>query len=218
MEYLRYTSRFLPPETGERFRELIRQNEDLFGETSGYGGLGPRYRIIHGDAIAERLPEIAAFGEQVIRPVVEAFAGKPLRPPRDHARALRIQVFDQPQHSFRWHYDNSSFAALLILENTNAGETQVIPPLLSRVLRPAFYALYWAPQVFSFMPRRVYDAQAGDLIVLCGTRLLHRGVSSGAHGERIVILFAYDELDYRPNRLRLWFGHRMNGSRYENAG
>src|SRR5439155_681930 len=129
--------------------------------------------------------------EQRVRPAVEAFAGRALEPAGDRGRARRIQIFTHPRHGFRWHYDTGAYAALLTVRNTCRAETQVIAPALSRWLRPAYYPLAWAPQVFSLLPHRRYALAAGDLLIMRGDAVLHCGVALGA-GERILLVYGFD--------------------------
>lgn len=194
----------------EHLRGLVGAHQDLFRETRSPANIGPRYRVIHGGQIRARLPELLTWSEQRIRPVVEQFAGEPLEPMRDVTRAIRIQVFAGPHHGFRWHFDGDSYAALLTLENTNGGQTHLVGAALSRVVRPLFYPLYWAPQLFSLLPHRTFEMPAGDLLILHGTRLLHRGVCQHDGGERLVVAFGYDEVGKRPNPLRERFARYVN--------
>jgi hypothetical protein len=119
----------------------------------------------------------------------------------DVTRAVRVQVYRGARDGFRWHFDGDSYAALLTLENESGGQTQVISPALSRVLRPLFYPLYWAPHVFSLMPREEFTLAAGDLLILHGARVLHRG--TGGHlGERVLVAYGYNEVGKRPSPWR----------------
>jgi hypothetical protein len=210
LEFYRHIEDFATPEEVRRFTDLIRQNAALFTETSGRGGLGPRYRIIDGDQIQSQLSDVATFGEYRVRPIVEEFAQQPLHLFGSSKRAMRIQVYYKKHHGFRWHFDGHSYTAFLCLKNTNRGQTQLISSGLSQVLRFLLYPLYALPQVFSIVPYQEITMEAGDLYLLCGSRLLHRGVTLDEEGERILMVYGYDELDKKRNLLRDKIARALN--------
>ena len=199
LEFYRHIEEFATPEEVRRFTDLIRQNAALFTETSGRGGLGPRYRIIDGDQIQSQLSDVATFGEYRVRSIVEDFAGQPLQSMASSRRAMRIQAYETKHHEFRWHFDQNSFVALVCVKNTNRGQTHVIPPGMSRLLRILRLPLYLVPQVYSLMPYETIHMAAGDLLLMRGSRVLHRGVTVDEEGERVLMAYAYDEVGKRPN-------------------
>ncbi len=209
VEYCRHIAGFATGGEVAQLERWIAPHRQRFREAVGFAGLGPKCRQLTGVQLEQWLPEVVAYGEERVRPVVEAFAGGPLETPADRGRARRIQVFDQPQHEFRWHYDISPYAALLTLRTAGGAETQVIPPQLSRWLRPAYYPLAWAPQLLSMVPRQHYATASGDLLVMRGRELLHRGVSS-ADGERVLLVFAFATPGWRPNPLRARLARYVN--------
>jgi len=209
MEPWQHIPQFISAADVARLHALIERDAGSFKTAHGYRGLGPRYRFVQGQHIREHLPEVVALGERRVRPVVETFAGQPLVAPQ-LGRALRIQAFDGPHHSFRWHYDTSSYAALLTVENNNASETQMVSCALSRLVRPVYYPLFWIPQVFSLLPHHRIATQAGDLLVMRGTRMLHRGVALQADGRRVIIVYGYDEIGKRRQWLRERIGSALN--------
>ena len=206
----RHIKQFLVPEEVRHFRDLIQHNAALFTETFGRGTMGPRYRVIDGDQIRSQLPEIANFGEERVRPIAEQFAGEPVQLFGFSKRSMRIQVYDKKRHGFRWHFDGHSYTALLCLKNTNRGQTQLISPGLSQVLRFLLYPLYPVPQVFSIMPYQTITLEAGDLYLHRGSRLLHRGVTLDEEGERILVAYGYDELDKKRNPIRDKIARALN--------
>ncbi len=210
MEAYRHLKQFMTHEEVQQFTYLIQHNAALFTETSGRGGLGPRYRVIDGDQIRSQLPEIANFGEERVRPIAEEFAQQPLHLFGSSKRAMRIQVYNKKHHGFRWHFDGHSYTTLLCLKNTNRGQTQLISPGLSQVLRFLLYPLYAVPQVFSIMPYQTITLEAGDLYLHRGSRLLHRGVTLDEEGERILVVYGYDELDKKRNPIRDKIARALN--------
>ena len=180
MEPYRHVRGFVDDAGVAAFRDLLARHDSLFAEVQGKGGLGPRYRVIDGDQIAERLPAIAAFGHDRVRPLAEDFAGRPLAPLQSSKRAMRVQSYERKEHGFRWHFDGHDYVALVTLENGNGGQTHFLSHALSRVLRPLLYPLYPFPGIFSVFPHASVTAAPGDLLIMRGAKILHRGVSVAA--------------------------------------
>ena len=210
MEAYRHLPGFFSAEEVSRLNRLIQDHEDLYTEVHGKGGLGPRYRVIDGDQIRAKLPEVEALGDRRVRPLAEEFAGHALRPLGSSKRAMRVQAYERREHGFRWHLDGHAYVALATLKNTNGGQTQFISPALTKLLRFLLYPLYPVPQVFSVFPRSAVTAQAGDLLVMRGARTLHRGITLSDEGERILLAYTFDAPDKKPNPLRDWIARRLN--------
>jgi hypothetical protein len=210
MEAYRHVPGFVNREELVRLRQLVAGRQDLFTEVHGRAGLGPRYRVIDGDQIHSHLPELEELGDRRVRPLAEEFAGGPLSPLGSSRRSLRVQAYERRDHGFRWHLDGHPYVALLTLENTNGGQTQFISPGLTRWLRFLLYPLYAVPQVFSLFPHRAVTLAPGDLLVMRGGRVLHRGITLSNEGERILIAYTYDEPGRRPNPFRDWVARRLN--------
>lgn len=210
MEAYRHVPGFTTREELLRLRQLVEDRRDLFTEVQGRGGLGPRYRVIDGDQIHAQLPEIEDFGDRRVRPLAEGFAKGGLRPLGSSKRSMRVQSYERRDHGFRWHLDGHSYVALVALENANGGQTQFISPGLTKILRFLLYPLYAFPQVFSIFPRSSVTMEAGDLLVMRGARVLHRGITLSDEGERILIAYTYDEPGKKPNPFRDWIARRLN--------
>lgn len=210
MEAYRHVPGFLAGEEVERLRRLVAERQDLLTEVHGRGGLGPRYRVIDGDQIHAHLAGVEELGERRVRPLAEEFAGAPLAPLGSSRRSMRVQVYERRDHGFRWHLDGHPYVALVTLENTNQGQTQFISAGLSRWLRFLLYPLYAFPQVFSLFPRSTVAARPGDLLVMRGGRVLHRGITLADEGERILLAFTYDAPGRKPNRFRDFMARRLN--------
>ncbi len=200
---------FLTKEEIRSFDHLVKDKTSLFSETSGRGNLGPRYYVIDGDQVSNNLPEISSF-EQRIRFMVEQFAGHPVQLLAGSRRSMRIQIYSKRSHGFRWHFDGHSYVAILTLKNTNLGQTQVISSQLSRYLRFLFYPLYPFPHIFSIAPHETIVSEPGSLLLMRGAKLLHRGVTLKLEGERILIVYTYDEAGKKSNRLRDFIARRLN--------
>lgn len=188
----------------------MEDRRSLFTEVHGRGGLGPRYRVIDGDQIHTHLPEMEEFGDRRVRPLAESFADGPLQPLGSSRRSMRVQSYERRDHGFRWHLDGHSYVALVALENANGGQTQFISAGLTRFLRFLLYPLYAFPQVFSIFPRSTVTLEAGDLLVMRGARVLHRGITLKDEGERILIAYTYDQPGKKPNPFRDFIARRLN--------
>lgn len=212
MQHWRHVSGFLSLDRCAQIEAVIAAQAQRFVSVTTLFGLGPRYRTLRGEDIQRHLPELVDLGGIHVQPAVEAFTGRSLRRCINPGRAVRIQVFDHRAHEFRWHFDTSTAAALLTLRNTNGTQTQIVPPRWSRMLRPLYYPLFWAPGMFSLLPHAAVAAQPGDLLILHGSRVLHRGVPTAPAGDRLLLVFASDDVDQRARPWR----ERLN--KYLNAG
>ena len=210
MEAYRHVPGFTTAEELRRLRERVSARQDLLTEVHGRGGLGPRYQVIDGHQIHDCLPEVEDLGETRVRPLVEAFAGEPLAPLGSPQRSMRVQVYERQDHGFRWHFDGHPYVALVALENSNQGQTQFISPGLSRWLRFLLYPLYAFPQIFSVFPRSVVTMRPGDLLVMRGGRVLHRGVTLLEEGRRILLAYTYAKPGGKPNPFRDFIARRLN--------
>jgi hypothetical protein len=205
----RHLSGFLDATEVDGVLGAVRRRPELLRRIDGRAGLGPRYHVLDGELIREQVPEVLRCCLDRVLPAISEFAGEPLAPLPSPRRAMRVQIYSRADDGFRWHRDGHSFTALLTLRNASGGETQMLSPGLSRVLTPLLYALYPVPQIFSPLPRRTIVAQAGDLLLMRGRELIHRGVTRLA-GERVVAVFAFERPDYRPHPLHDAIARRLN--------
>jgi hypothetical protein len=205
----RHLPGFLPAaEVAALIAALEPQRSSLL-RIDGRGGLGPRYAVLDGPTVAERLPELVRCIDERVRPAMCAFAGETVEPLPSRRRALRVQIYTAADDGFRWHRDGHRFTALLTLRNDSDGQTQMLSPRLSRALTPLLYLLYPLPQVFSALPRRTVVAGAGDLVLMRGRDLIHRGVTRRA-GERVVTVCAFERPGYAPHPLHDAIARRLN--------
>ncbi|MGH7785328.1 MAG: hypothetical protein ACRERC_00585 [Candidatus Binatia bacterium] len=209
MTAYRHIAGFLGREETTRLLRVAEAGAHLLREVGSPAGFGPRYRVIDGETMRRQWPEIVAYGEGELRQTVERITGLRLRLMDSPKRAMHVQVYARPDDGFRWHFDGHTLAAMLTLRNSGGGATELISPRLSRWLRWPLYALYPWPRVFSLLPARRMVAEPGDLVILRGETVLHRGVR-GDGGERWLLIFNYDEVGRRPNRLRDWLARRIN--------
>jgi hypothetical protein len=148
------------------------------------------------------MPSVAELGELHVRPEAERLFGQRLQLLGSARRSMRIQRYEHIFHEFRWHRDAHDYVALLTLRNTNQGQTQVISPRLSRFLKYLLYPLYPVPQVFSILPYECIITQPGDLLLLRGGSVLHRGFTVHEEGERTLMVYTYDAFGKKPNPFR----------------
>jgi hypothetical protein len=210
IEGYRHVRGFLAEHEIGEWRALLERHDGLFREVAGKGGLGPRYRVIDGDQILADLPAIAELGDRRVRPLTQDFAGHALQPLQSSKRAMRVQVYARRDHGFRWHFDGHDYVALVALENGNGGQTHFISPAWSRWLRFLLYPLYAFPQLFSLFPYEKVTMEPGDLLVMRGMKVLHRGVSTRDEGRRVLFAFTYDPPGKRANRFRDFIARRLN--------
>lgn len=210
MEYVQKIERFLNDKELDYFADLVEQHSGLLRASSGRGTLGPRYEAVEDTLVRQHMPELVTLWDQRIWPIGRKLTRLgPESSPADAVR-LRVQRYVRKDHSFRWHFDGYSNAALLTLKNTNRGETQLISYPLSSALRPFLYLVYPFPQVFSLMPRTSVTMQAGDLLLMRGTDLLHRGVTLDNQGERVLVVYLYNEAKPKLSTLRGWIARWIN--------
>lgn len=205
----RHLPGFAPAEELAHLRHVIERNRHRFGRTRERAGLGPNCLRINGDVVRDHLPDLVDYGERHVRPVVEAIAGRALQPAIDAKRSIRVQAFASPEDDFRWHFDISRFAALLTIDNDNGSETQLVPSRVSRIVRRGYFLLGWLPQLVSLLPHESLATGPGDLLVIAGTEVLHRGVAHG-EGERTIVVYTYDDRDAQPNPLRVRLARYLN--------
>lgn len=201
---------FITEEEAKVFDTAVRSCSSLFRGTSGTVNLGPRYEVIDGDQIRASMPDIISYEQTRIRPAVENFAGIPVQLLDSPRRSMRIQKYSSRNHGFRWHFDGHSYVAILTLKNGNLGETHLIQERLSSILRYFLYPLYPFDMIFSLAPYARILSEPGSLFLFRGQRLLHRGVTMKEGGERILVVYTYDESGKRKSRFRDFLARRLN--------
>jgi hypothetical protein len=128
----------------------------------------------------------------------------------DPKRAFRIQCYRARHEGFKWHLDGGLYSALLTLVNTNEGATEVLSPEWSRVLFPVPYLLFPFARLLEFAKPKPLVGRPGDLLVLKGGEVLHRGVTTRDEGERLVFVATYNPVGTKPTPLWDWFARRLN--------
>lgn len=209
-EGYRLCPQFLSGEETDRWRQEVGSGQEAFHAVSGRGGLNLRYSVADGRRTREHFPELVELAQTRLRATAEEIVGLPLVPIQDERRSIRIQLYRGSHEGFRWHLDVSSYSALLTLENTSRGATEVISPRLSRLLTPVYYPFYPLRQLFSVMPHRTIESAPGDLLVLHGGAVLHRARALEDRGERLVVVAVFEPAGSKPTPVRNWLARSFN--------
>ena len=207
--YCRLPQFLSPAETASWLRR-VDDCRDSFRAVGGKGGLGLPFRVMDGEQARMHLAEVCAQLQPRLQEAAEWAAAMRFEPIRDRRRALRIQRYRDRKEGFRWHFDGSHTTALLTLANTCRGATEVVSPPWTPLLKPLFYALYPLRGAFSVVPHETVVAEPGDLLILSGRAVLHRGAAGAEPGERVVLLAAFDPVGSKPRRIRDWIARRFN--------
>jgi len=201
---------YFPPSETARLRGQIEARPDLFQAVAAKAGMNLAYHVIDGRRIEAELPEIFALAAGRLREVAEEAAGVPLELMGDPKRALRVQKYTAREEGFLWHFDGGLWGALLTLTNSNGGGTEVMSPRLSRLLAPAPYLLFPFQGLISRAPSTLLVSAPGDLVILRGGTILHRGITAEDDGERLLLAVSYDPVGRPRRRLREAFARWLN--------
>ena len=201
---------FLSPAEAAGWLQRLDECRGSFRAVGGKGGLGLPFHMMDGEQAMARLGDICAQLQPRLQEAAERVTGKRLEPIRDRRRALRIQRYRGRNEGFRWHFDGSHTTALLTLGNSNRGATEVVPASWTPLLKPLFYALYPLRDVFSLFPHVTLVAEPGELVILSGRAVLHRGAVGDGPGERVVLLAAFDPAGAKPRPIQDWIARRFN--------
>jgi len=201
---------FLSPAEAAGWLRRVDDSRDAFRAVGGKAGLALPFHLMDGAEAMARLGDVCTHLQPRMREAAESAATTRLEPIGDRRRALRIQRYGGSTDGFRWHFDGSHTTALLTLANTNGGATEVVSPRWTPLLKPLFYALYPLRDVFSLIPHSTMVAEPGELLILSGHSVLHRGAPGDRPGERVVVLVAFDPAGAKPRPIRDWIARRIN--------
>ncbi len=201
---------FLSPAETAYWLAQVDGRRDAFRLVGAKGGLGLPFRVLDGVEARRHLAHVCAALQPRMQHAAEQAAELCFEPIRDPRRALRLQRYQDRKEGFRWHFDGSHTSALLTLANTSRGATDVVSPRWTPLLKPLFYALYPVRGTFSLLPHATLVAEPGDLLILNGRAVLHRGAAGSQPGERVVLLTAFDPAGSKPRPIRDWIARRFN--------
>jgi len=209
-EGYRLLSQFLSPEETTFLLTLIEARGNLFKAVQAKVGMSLAYNVLDGFSIDKHFPELRELAAGPLHQITEHTFGVKLELMADPKRAFRIQCYRARHEGFKWHLDGGLYSALLTLVNTNEGATEVLSPEWSRVLFPVPYLLFPFARLLQFAKPKPLIAQPGDLLVIKGGEVLHRGVTTKDEGERLVFVATYNPVGTKPTPLWDWFARRLN--------
>ena len=206
----RFCLGFLSASETERLRKQVESRRELFHQVAPKAGMNLGYSVMDGYQIRDELPDLLELVQGRLKEALEDAAGRPLALMRDRRRAVRIQWYRRRGEGFRWHLDGGMYSVLLTLVNTNQGATQMIPPRLSRYLRPVPYVLFPFQGLLARAPSTVVESRPGDLLLIHGGAVIHRGTNERSEGERVVLVASFDPVGRRPTPVWDWLARRLN--------
>jgi hypothetical protein len=201
---------FLSPAETERLRALVGERQEKLQAVAAKAKMNLAYHVVHGNELRQSFPDFFELAAGRLLELAQEQAGIPLELMRDPKRAVRIQHYRKQSEGFLWHLDGGEYGALLTLVNTNHGVTEVLSPRLSRWLKPVPYLLFPFQGVLARMRTTRIVANAGDLLILHGGKVIHRGLIQQDDGERTLLAVSYDRVGKKTSRVWEWIARRLN--------
>jgi hypothetical protein len=202
MTYLRVVHDFVPPDQLAGMHGAILAQQHRFKPVGTKAGMNLPYKVLNGYDLREHLPALAAFAAGPMLTVAQELAGEPLQLMADTKRDMRLQWYHGKHEGFRWHLDGGLYGALFTVTNDNEGATEMLTPRKSRWLWPVPYVLYPFPRILELAGPEPIAAGAGDLVVIRGGEIIHRGVIRRDRGDRILLAASFDPVGRA--RPRVW--------------
>lgn len=200
---------FLSAAQTERLLEKVRE-QARFQTVAAKAGMNLSYHVVDGNRTRDELPEFFALASGLLQETTQSLVDQPIALMRDAKRAVRIQCYRRKADGFFWHLDGGAYGALLTLVNTNQGATDLLTPRLSRLLKPAPYLLFPFQGLLELArPTRIVTAP-GDLLILHGGAIIHRGVMQLDEGERILLAASFDPVGRKKSAAWEWLARRLN--------
>jgi hypothetical protein len=200
---------FLSAAETERLLEKVRE-QARFQTVAAKAGMNLSYHVVDGNRTRDELPEFFALASGLLQETTQALVEQPIALMGDPKRAVRIQCYRRKSDGFFWHLDGGAYGALLTLTNTNQGATDLLTPRLSRLLKPAPYLLFPFQGLLELArPTRIVTAP-GDLLILHGGAIIHRGVMQLDEGERILLAASFDPVGRKKSAVWEWLARRLN--------
>lgn len=200
---------FLSEAETERLLRMVRE-QSSFTPVAAKAGMNLSYQVVDGNRLRDELPDLFALASGLLRETAQALIDQPIELMQDPQRSVRIQCYRRKADGFLWHLDGGAYGALLTLVNTNEGATDVLTPRLSRFLKPVPYLLFPFQRLLELArPTRIV-AGPGDLLILQGGTVIHRGVMQLDEGERILLAVSFDPVGRKKSRIWEWLARRLN--------
>ena len=161
-------------------------------------GRSLRYMVIDGERIHSHLPEFEELYADV-NAVVNRLAALALRPLANRGASVNVNI-TPPGGEYRWHYDRNAVTAILYLNESTGGETEMYPNYRvhlgkwkhTRVQRWLDAPLRRDLALRWFGSKLVVAPQPGRLLAMRGDRCLHSVRPVEGDGERINIIMTFD--------------------------
>jgi len=161
-------------------------------------GRSLHYKVISGQDIKRNLPKIWDLYSTIEKLVREA-SGESLVPLADIRAAVNVNIMARGGE-YRWHYDRNAVAAVLYLNDVEAGETELYPRyrILLRnnkhaTLQKFLDRLLMTPLVRTiFGKRMVVSPKPGRLLLMRGDKTSHSVCPVRGDQERVCIVFSFD--------------------------
>lgn len=200
---------FLSAAETERLLEHVRE-QARFTTVAAKAGMNLSYHVVDGNRTRDELPEFFALASGLLQATTQSLIAQPIELMRDPKRAVRIQCYRRKTDGFFWHLDGGAYGALLTLVNTNQGATDLLTPRLSRLLKPVPYLLFpFQGLLERARPTRIVTAP-GDLLILHGGAIIHRGLMQLDQGERILLAASFDPVGRKKSAAWEWLARRLN--------
>lgn len=163
-------------------------------------GRSLRYSVIDGEAIAAAFPGLETFYREILE-LARQKSGLRLEPMRLRRVAININI-TRPGGEYRWHYDRNALTAILYLNASQGGVTEMYPGFRWALQGKTHSA--WQERLdrlwMSGLFRRCFGRkievrpEPGRLLLMRGDRCLHSvtGVSGGE--DRVNVIFSFDEV------------------------
>lgn len=206
----RFAPNYLTAVETEHWRNRVESQRERFRRVAPKAGMNLSYSVMDGWQIQDQLPDLLDLIQGRLHHVLEEAAGRPLALMRDRKRAVRIQWYRSRREGFRWHLDGGMYSVLLTLANTNRGATQMIALRWSRYLKPVPYVLFPFQGLLARAPTTVIESGPGDLLLIHGGAVIHRGTNERADGERMVVVASFDPVGRRPTPVWDWLARHLN--------
>ncbi len=201
---------FLSPQETERLLRQVQDRRDALKTVTAKARMNLAYHVVNGHEMQEDFPELCELAGGRLLELAQEQAGRPVELMRDPKRAIRIQHYRKKNEGFLWHLDGGEYGALLTLVNTNQGVTELLTPGMSRWLKPVPYLLFPFQGILARAHTTKVHAEAGDLVILHGGTVIHRGLIQQEEGERTLLAASYDRVGKKTSRIWEWIARRLN--------
>ncbi len=170
------------------------------------GGRELRYSVIEGNQIRDSLPEIWDLYQGRVRELMSELCGAPVQPLNNTRAGVNVNIMEPKKSEYRWHYDRTPVTAIVYLNSTDGGQTELYPELRVLLKTPGIVRTQQLlDRIVATEPLRsmrskkvVVEPKAGRLVAMKANRAWHSVRSVEGHTDRINIICAYEKLGATP--------------------